>query len=254
MDRHCRIGVRAITDRRPLGDARAERGLAVLGEDHLGAGRPQNHPGPPGDIEGEIEFRVPGVGFRARRVACLQETTGVHQRVNLRDMARVIWVVPRVDHYHLARERPGGNGRLGGGGRWRDPASRGGRAHASFSPHSCCAAGQLIGDLGPGGNQDAERGPRPQEPPAAYRLLPQELLSQIKAPPRVLGAGPRDLLRRSKRPLAQKIVTVEGGEAIPLVTTTSVLWPAGVPGGKVNLVEDGVPGTTDTDVQSKVRA
>jgi hypothetical protein len=52
----------------------------------------------------------------------------------------------------------------------------------------------------------------------------------------------------------QEIVTVEGAEAIPLAMTTSVLWPAGVPGGRVNLVEDLVPGATDTEVQSVVRA
>jgi hypothetical protein len=48
--------------------------------------------------------------------------------------------------------------------------------------------------------------------------------------------------------------TVDGGEAIPLATTTSVLLPAGVPGGRVNLVEDLAPGATDTEVQSLVRA
>jgi hypothetical protein len=57
---------------------------------------------------------------------------------------------------------------------------------------------------------------------------------------------------RSVRP--QEIVTTEGGEAIPLATTTSVLLPAGVPDGRVNLVEDLVPGATDTEVQSLVRA
>jgi hypothetical protein len=57
---------------------------------------------------------------------------------------------------------------------------------------------------------------------------------------------------RSVRP--QEIVTFDGGEAIPLATATSVLWPAGVLGGRVNLVEDLVPGSTDTEVQSLVRA
>jgi hypothetical protein len=52
----------------------------------------------------------------------------------------------------------------------------------------------------------------------------------------------------------QEIVTVEGGEAIPLATTTSVLLPLGVPGGRVNLVEDLVPGLTDTELQLLVRA
>jgi hypothetical protein len=60
---------------------------------------------------------------------------------------------------------------------------------------------------------------------------------------------------RAERPVRpQGIVTVEGGEAIPLATTTSVLLPAGVLGGRVNLVEDLVPGATDTEVQSLVRA
>jgi hypothetical protein len=45
-----------------------------------------------------------------------------------------------------------------------------------------------------------------------------------------------------------------GDEAIPLATTTSVLLPAGVPGGRVNWVEDLVPGATDTEVQLLVRA
>ncbi len=57
---------------------------------------------------------------------------------------------------------------------------------------------------------------------------------------------------RSVRP--QEIVTVTGGEAIPLATTTSVLLPAGMPAGRVNLVEDLVPGATDTEVQLLVRA
>jgi hypothetical protein len=52
----------------------------------------------------------------------------------------------------------------------------------------------------------------------------------------------------------QKTVTVVGGEAIPLATTTSVLLPAGVPCGRVNWVEDLVPGATDTEVQLLVRA
>lgn len=56
----------------------------------------------------------------------------------------------------------------------------------------------------------------------------------------------------TRRP--QEIVTVRGGEAIPLATTTSVLLPAGVLGERVNLVEDLVPGATDTEVQLLVRA
>ena len=47
---------------------------------------------------------------------------------------------------------------------------------------------------------------------------------------------------------------MEGGEAIPLATTTKVLLPAGVPGGRVNLVADLVPGATDTEVQPLVLA
>jgi len=50
------------------------------------------------------------------------------------------------------------------------------------------------------------------------------------------------------------MITSEGGEGIPLATTTSVLRPVGVPGGTVNLVEDLVPGATDTEVQPLVRA
>jgi hypothetical protein len=57
---------------------------------------------------------------------------------------------------------------------------------------------------------------------------------------------------RSVRP--QEIHTVVGAEAIPLATTTSVLLPAGVPGGRVNRVEDRVPGATETEVQLLVRA
>ena len=60
--------------------------------------------------------------------------------------------------------------------------------------------------------------------------------------------------RNDRSVRAQEIVTVAGGEAIPLATTTSVLLPAGVPGGTVNSVEDLVPGATDTEVQSLVRA
>ncbi len=47
---------------------------------------------------------------------------------------------------------------------------------------------------------------------------------------------------------------MNGGEAIPLATTTSLLWPAGVPGGRVNLVADLAPGATDTEVQPLVLA
>lgn len=41
---------------------------------------------------------------------------------------------------------------------------------------------------------------------------------------------------------------------MPLATTTSVLRPAGVPGGRVNRVEDLVPGATETEVQLLVLA
>ena len=47
---------------------------------------------------------------------------------------------------------------------------------------------------------------------------------------------------------------MDGGEAIPLATTTKVLLPAGVPGGRVNLVADLFPGATDTEVQPLVLA
>jgi hypothetical protein len=57
---------------------------------------------------------------------------------------------------------------------------------------------------------------------------------------------------RSVRP--QEIHTVAGAEAMPLATTTSVLLPAGVPGGRVNRAEDRVPGATETEVQLLVRA
>jgi hypothetical protein len=65
----------------------------------------------------------------------------------------------------------------------------------------------------------------------------------------------RSRVRIGGNPVRPKgIVTVEGDEAIPLATTTSVLLPAGVPGGRVNLVEDLVPAATDTEVQLLVRA
>ncbi|HSZ39006.1 MAG TPA: P1 family peptidase [Trebonia sp.] len=69
----------------------------------------------------------------------------------------------------------------------------------------------------------------------------------------------RDALAAAGRPLRlsagpQGIVTVTGGEAIPLATTTSVLLPAGVCGGRVNRVADQAPGATETEVQSLVRA
>jgi hypothetical protein len=49
-------------------------------------------------------------------------------------------------------------------------------------------------------------------------------------------------------------VTFSGGDAMPLATTTSVLRPAGVPGGRVNWVEDLEPGATETEVQLLVLA
>ena len=72
----------------------------------------------------------------------------------------------------------------------------------------------------------------------------------------MLGTGPQAAaaFARSYRRADPEIVTVAGGEAIPLAITTSVLGPVGVPGGRVNLVEDLVPGATDTEVQSLVRA
>jgi hypothetical protein len=36
---------------------------------------------------------------------------------------------------------------------------------------------------------------------------------------------------------------------MPLATTTSVLGPAGVPCGTVNLVDEAAPGAIETDVQ-----
>lgn len=68
----------------------------------------------------------------------------------------------------------------------------------------------------------------------------------MPGPSRVPGDGPGER--------SQETHTVEGGEAIPLATTTSVFLPAGVPAGRVNLVEDLAPGATDTEVQSLVRA
>jgi hypothetical protein len=61
---------------------------------------------------------------------------------------------------------------------------------------------------------------------------------------------------RAERPLGrpQETVTVEGSEAIPLATTTSLLLPAGVVSGRVNWVEELVPGATETELQSWVRA
>jgi hypothetical protein len=73
----------------------------------------------------------------------------------------------------------------------------------------------------------------------------------------MLGTGlESSFVVRAERPpcLPQETVTVEGGDEIPLATTTSVLLPAGVPGGRVNSVEDLVPGATDTEVQLLVRA
>jgi hypothetical protein len=81
-------------------------------------------------------------------------------------------------------------------------------------------------------------------------------ISKGQARPGFSGAG----LAKAAAPFArdgrrgQGIVTVTGGEAIPLATTTSVLLPAGVRGGMVNWVVDVVPGATDTEDQLKVRA
>lgn len=49
-------------------------------------------------------------------------------------------------------------------------------------------------------------------------------------------------------------VTETGADAIPLATTTRLLGPAGVVDGRVNLVEDEVPGAIETDVHPCVRA
>jgi len=72
------------------------------------------------------------------------------------------------------------------------------------------------------------------------------LTSEVKP----AGEYPADGSSRS----AQRIVTSTGSEAIPLATTSSVLSPAGVPFGTVKLVEDAVPGATDTELQPLVRA
>ena len=53
------------------------------------------------------------------------------------------------------------------------------------------------------------------------------------------GAGlesPASSARNDRSVRPQETLTVAGAEAIPLATTTSVLLPAGVPGGRVNLV------------------
>jgi len=68
------------------------------------------------------------------------------------------------------------------------------------------------------------------------------------------GKQPRRSRRNDRSVRRQGTLTVEGGEAIPLATTTSVLLPCGVPRGRVNLVEELVPGWTDTEVQPLVRA
>jgi hypothetical protein len=94
---------------------------------------------------------------------------------------------------------------------------------------------------------------------AGQAVLPDRIPSPAKrgqARPGFSGAG----LAKAAAPFArdgrrgQGIVTVTGGEAIPLATTTSVLLPAGVRGGMVNWVVDVVPGATDTEDQLKVRA
>ena len=56
------------------------------------------------------------------------------------------------------------------------------------------------------------------------------------------------------RRTGQRIVTGTGCEAMPFATTTSVLGPAGVPVGMVNLVDEAAPGAIETDVQLLVRA
>lgn len=92
-------------------------------------------------------------------------------------------------------------------------------------------------------------------PPATSR--PEIVRKPFQARPECSGrawkaAAP--FARNGRRVRYEETVTVVGGEAIPLATTTSVLWPGGVPGGRVNWVEDLVAGATDTEVQFLVRA
>jgi aryl-alcohol dehydrogenase-like predicted oxidoreductase len=81
----------------------------------------------------------------------------------------------------------------------------------------------------------------------AYSPLGRGFLTSEVKP---AGEYPADGSSRS----VQRIVTSTGSEAIPLATTSSVLSPAGVPFGTVKLVEDAVPGATDTELQPLVRA
>jgi hypothetical protein len=89
------------------------------------------------------------------------------------------------------------------------------------------------------------------------RAEPKALRPTSARPAPKLGAGlGNGCVVRAERRLCslEETITVVGDEAIPLATTTSVLLPAGVPGGRVNWVEDLVPGATDTEVQLLVRA
>ena len=86
--------------------------------------------------------------------------------------------------------------------------------------------------------------------------MPPRLI-HIPGPPRTLGTGLENRrVVRAERPRCRgsEIFTTDGADAIPLAIKTSVLLPAGVPGGRVNLVEDFMPGRTDTDVHLLVRA
>ena len=73
-------------------------------------------------------------------------------------------------------------------------------------------------------------------------------------PPRMLGTGLESASFAETTAARYLTVTVTGGEAIPLATTTSVLLPAGVPAGSVNWVEDLAPAAMDTEDQLVVRA
>jgi len=91
---------------------------------------------------------------------------------------------------------------------------------------------------------------------ARYRTNPPGVANEGQARPECPGRA----WLKTAAPFAwngccgQGIVTVTGAEAIPLATTTSVLLPAGVPGGRVNWVADLAPGATETEVQLLVRA
>jgi hypothetical protein len=95
----------------------------------------------------------------------------------------------------------------------------------------------------------------PHEPSRA-RQHANRLTSARPAPNARDGPGKAaaPLARNDRSFRSQGIVTGTGREAIPLATTTSVLLPAGVPGGSVNWVADLAPGAIDTEDQLLVRA